>query len=374
MLPKKQFKRTFRLLSSILVLTLTLSASMLASATEYTSQVLSTNSDELGINFSYYASLYVDDDTEKRAGTWLHATVIGSGRNVNMAAGQLGAQAVLYNENGIVRKDTGMQYNTTKTYFMDAGTDSSGGNIGYYSKGRVEYYTGTGGYSDASTTATSTMRSAIMAAPFAQILDVDGNYPTNMAGETYGSGLLEVIVGKEPDLIAAIGENDVFGYLRADDLHPKINTPEEAVAYMQALRNNRTLPLYDLNGMVVGSFVLDESQKSSVEAVSEDGVVLGNDDPIARLMPTLLNGEYPTNDNGESYGSLSLSSVVGHEPDLIAAWGTNDEIGYIRVEDWRGPIINTPEEAVEYMRSGANRRTVPLYDLEGNVIGEFTFS
>ena len=42
---------------------------------------------------------------------------------------------------------------------------------------------------------------------------VDGDYPRNSLGETYGSTLSESIVGYEPDLISAVSEDGTEGYI-----------------------------------------------------------------------------------------------------------------------------------------------------------------
>ena len=59
---------------------------------------------------------------------------------------------------------------------------------------------------------------------------------------------------------------------------------------------------------------------------------------ISRAMLNLLdtldeNGDYPVNSKGEAYGSAMLASVVGYEPDLISAIGTDGIEGYLRLED-----------------------------------------
>ena len=78
----------------------------------------------------------------------------------------------------------------------------------------------------------------------------------------------------------------------------------------------------------------------------------------------LIDGAYPQNSRGETYGPDALSAVTGQEPDLVSAQGTHGEKGYIR----RADIDALPElpEA-----DCPHERTIPLYDAEGAVIGEF---
>ncbi|UNK21131.1 hypothetical protein MNQ98_14425 [Paenibacillus sp. N3/727] len=39
---------------------------------------------------------------------------------------------------------------------------------------------------------------------------------------------------------------------------------------------------------------------------------------------------YEKNENGETFGSELSAETIGHEPDFIAAIGTNDVEGYVR--------------------------------------------
>ena len=70
---------------------------------------------------------------------------------------------------------------------------------------------------------------------------------------------------------------------------------------------------------------------------------------------SLVNGKYPTNAAGKTYGPIGL--IDGVKPDLIAVRATNGKSGYVLSED-RDKCMN----------SGG---TCTVYDLEGNIIGEF---
>ena len=89
----------------------------------------------------------------------------------------------------------------------------------------------------------------------------------------------------------------------------------------------------------------------------------------------LVDGGYPTNRQGETYGNAFGSSLIGQDPDLIAAKGTNGESGYISTEDQNITVGKTPEEIMAYMNwkeeSQVTGYIIPLYDQEHNVIGEF---
>nr|WP_281054652.1 M56 family metallopeptidase [Thermosediminibacter oceani] len=79
-------------------------------------------------------------------------------------------------------------------------------------------------------------------------------YQVNEYGETYGPAIYAEFLGEEPDLIAAIGIDGTFGYVRSSDLKtPDPRTPEEAVA--QNKLGARLIPLYDKDGRtVIGQF------------------------------------------------------------------------------------------------------------------------
>ena len=78
----------------------------------------------------------------------------------------------------------------------------------------------------------------------------------------------------------------------------------------------------------------------------------------------LVDGDYPKNSKGETYGPEILFDVVGHMPDLISTTATNGRDGYLRNSELEVLLSSFDEQ-------GANK--LPVYDLEGNVIGEFTF-
>ena len=86
---------------------------------------------------------------------------------------------------------------------------------------------------------------------------------------------------------------------------------------------------------------------------------------------------FPTNANGQTYGSSMNVSSVAAEPDLIAAFATNGQVGYISksaLNAASGGNITTPAQAAA---SDANRasQTNPVYAVDGTtVIGTFTTS
>ncbi len=103
--------------------------------------------------------------------------------------------------------------------------------------------------------------------------------------------------------------------------------------------------------------------------------MVGNEEALQasdkKLLKTLKDGDYPKNSKGESYGSILLADYVGYWPDLehLAEYPPeNRPDGYIRRSELQkeGAKLNglSAEECPhEYV--------IPLYDSEGNVIGEY---
>lgn len=84
----------------------------------------------------------------------------------------------------------------------------------------------------------------------------------------------------------------------------------------------------------------------------------------------LVDGDYPKNSKGETYGPDTLELLLGYRPDLIAAGATNGAEGYIRRTDMEEFERLLLEDFTAISASG-KPYVVPVYDLEGNVIGEF---
>ena len=76
----------------------------------------------------------------------------------------------------------------------------------------------------------------------------------------------------------------------------------------------------------------------------------------------LVDGEYPVNANGETYGNYSLRELVGYAPDLVLAVNEDGVQGYVR---------NTDTPVMALSENGESSAAIPLYDKDGNVIGTF---
>lgn len=335
------------------------------------------------VNFEMWSWLYRDAANEFRGSSW-----ICNKAAQNLPHETLGVSCVLYRPNGTRYFETETTFNNGPNYFHFQSTPTKNADAeGIYCGGKITIINDSGRhyyttpvtetkrpsdplpYADAGTVSKTAALLALDG------LDENGEYPVTADGETYGSALLAEITGYEPDLILAEGTDGATGYIRADDLRPDVNTPGEALAYMDELARRetsyRTIPLYDLDKNVIGSFrvTLPDLSEEIPEEIQER---------IEQL--NRLRG-LPRNSKGETYGTALTEAEFGidsYDLDLVGVVATNGREGYIRTDDtvwkhWRSRI-NTPEDAMEYMDYLATLPEVyylPVYDLEGNVIGEF---
>ena len=58
-------------------------------------------------------------------------------------------------------------------------------------------------------------------------------------------------------------------------------------------------------------------------------------------------------------------------PDLVKAKGKDGTIGYIRMSDI-SPEVHTIEEALESNEKAKEKKIIPLYNWQGEIIGEFS--
>lgn len=93
----------------------------------------------------------------------------------------------------------------------------------------------------------------------AAVIEKAPNYSVNEQGQTYGKGPYPAGPSQEPDLIRAVGENGVVGYVKSSDLNgPSFSSPEEALAHQETLHKAggyELIPLYESDGeTVIGEF------------------------------------------------------------------------------------------------------------------------
>lgn len=87
-----------------------------------------------------------------------------------------------------------------------------------------------------------------------------------------------------------------------------------------------------------------------------------------KQLDELVNGDYPKNSRGESYGRETFGRYVGYYPDLKSAQGTKGERGYVYAPDEADLPHNLPKDQCPH------HFLVPLYDKEHNEIGKFEMS
>lgn len=165
----------------------------------------------------------------------------------SVPVGHMGVLAGLYNSNGTLVKQSGWYYNANVQFGIGVYTQGTGSGH-FYSFGKVAIYNGNG-YNTYDTTKSPN----IAATSFASFKNIS-EYKVNVNGETYGSGLNEIIYGELPDLIEAYGTNGALGYVRCEDLQLEpTGTPKEVLK--QQNNRIRIIPLYDVDGKTtIGTF------------------------------------------------------------------------------------------------------------------------
>lgn len=336
-----------------------------------------------GTIYQYRSSLYAGTGSKWRAATWMQTA---DGKSV--PAGYMKAKAFLYDGAGNLCRSTVMQTNSADANYLCVVTPGVVGAGEYYSQGEVSQYEVGPTFSDSAeyTTLTAGMASKgdiAVSQILEATLDKDGGYPVNALGQTYGSGLLSSVVGDKPDLIAAIGTNNVKGYIRTDELDPYTATPAETVALAASVKDS-VLPLFDVSGKVIGTFVQDvgissnnkEFAKLTFDAAwkkvaagayltpEQTATLPKTETELAALVKAALTiTPYSRNSKGQTYGSESMAGAVGYSPDLIAVLATNNQSGYVKKAEFKyacEPTQQDPTSAV-----------IPVYNLGGTVIGEF---
>lgn len=96
------------------------------------------------------------------------------------------------------------------------------------------------------------------------------DYPRNSAGLTYGSAAKAVSPETEPDLISAVGDDGVSGYVYAADLdyQPDFKSPQEAVEWQNANAGKHVkINLYEVDGKTkIGQFTITPPTPEELDA------------------------------------------------------------------------------------------------------------
>lgn len=94
--------------------------------------------------------------------------------------------------------------------------------------------------------------------------------------------------------------------------------------------------------------------------------------PSSSSSPSYALPTYNVTNEGKTYGTCELAERYEEYPDLICAVGDNGASGYVSKTD----LLYMPksrEDAIEYTEN-VDGSSIPVYDLNGNVIDQFTFS
>lgn len=258
-------------------------------------------------------------------------------------------------------------------------------------------------------------------------------YPRNQSGQTYGVWTPADGYGDVPDLIYFCWDEATAGYLLRSDLYPysyPVETEAEKAEYI-AWYNEKfdylrswdnvggavwTAPLRDQEGNELPNYqrinlqLLEDCALSEAELLTR--VESGNPprpylphsviapetipagqrvasnltpeeaaNPPQEVAQQLVNGDYPRNSKGETYGSMTLSDYTGYRPDLIAVGTTEGGSGYVTYEDWvDGGYLGYPgdrnklgEAYEEWCRNMPTDYLIPVYDVEHEqVVGYFS--
>lgn len=308
-----------------------------------------------GKSYDIWSTLF-RDGSRYRSGTWIQTT-----DNSNIPAGGVQVQTFLMSGNGQIAQSA-LSTIPNATYFHVAFTPyTSTSASGIYGTGTAYIKLSDGSYKSYSSANAneSNLNSLALVSEDGQLMS-DGSYPQNSEGMTYGSLALADVVGTEPELISAIGTQGESGYVRCDELFANYDTEGYAGRY---------IGLYDVNGNDIGSFFITFNDTSEfvgkdideVRALLADGRA-ENPELWELADKALVDGEYPVNANGETYGNYSLRELVGYAPDLVLAVNEDGVQGYVR---------NTDTPVMALSENGESSAAISLYDKDGNVIGTF---
>lgn len=206
-----------------------------------------------GITYTYWSEIQ-----RNNKGKIEGLTAFDAGKNI--PASYVGLKARVYSSTGVLVSSSDWSYGTGVPGFDVCASGKMNSIYDptvtpnynyYYSKGQVQYYNGNG-YTTYTCKATPNISSGLSRSISAQV-------STNENGEVYGSELYLSDIGIKPDLISALGENGVVGYVKRADLDAlSIDNPMEAESYESYKPICRTIPLYECDGETeIGVFVIN---------------------------------------------------------------------------------------------------------------------
>lgn len=249
-------------------------------------------------------------------------------------------------------------------------------------------------------------------------------YPVNSQGHTYGVWTEENGYEDVPDLIYFRVDEATEGYVKREDVYPysyPVKTAEEKERYLDWCERS-SLPHED--SYFCHRVTVCDQEERAVSAIStvvqpsgirkEDlgteadrgnilrpilpmSFVPAEDIPAGRrteysrnlnhlsrserewLKENTVDGDWPRNSAGETYGPVFHHELVGYVPDLLAVGTRNGDSGYVRYEDFEYPgyprtVVSVADQTAYKAWSRLQREKVapiPVYDLKGNRVGQF---
>lgn len=178
-------------------------------------------------------------------------------------AGYIGIKSRLYSESGSLMASSEWSYNKSSCVSFDSPIYyKANSGAYYYSKGEVKLYNGNG-YS----TYISKASPNLSLSSRKYNLVANNNEPEikiNEYGEIYGSEIFLEEIGVEPDLILAIGENGLEGYVKSEELERNLVVhPNDIIDQNRA---SRTISLYKSDGKtIIGTFIIQNNETEMIQ-------------------------------------------------------------------------------------------------------------
>lgn len=203
---------------------------------------------------AYITKTYDGVSYQAHTSTGVFFGVVTGGTYANASstrpAGYIGASTLDFNGSGsIVTSRVQYSQKSTSSIGVIAAGDVGSGNR-FFTEGTVHVYRPSGSYSSFS----------VPASPYATI-SVDGLAPSGVTadGLTYGSKLDCINASEEDqyDLYSVVGLNGQNGYILNDDYIAATvaSCPNDALTAF-SIEHDEILPVYNLNGEVIDSFVV----------------------------------------------------------------------------------------------------------------------
>ena len=256
-------------------------------------------------------------------------------------------------------------------------------------------------------------------------------YPVNRKGHTYGAWTEANGYDSVPDLLYVQLDQGTSGYVFREEMYPysyPLQTEAQKEEYLDWYMNHKIKTLnigpkhessdiggtYSSDALVVyrGNIQLYDQEEGWIgicprlwagvkygtreEAIAqlERGEVFAPSISLGSVSPEnipanrrttkipasgaeeliekhLVNGDWPRNSAGQTYGSQQLVGNVGYYPDLLAETTMDGTPGYVRYED-SFPCGNPEVNVVTYqlwLESQPYVKALPVYDLENHVVG-----